>query len=251
MPDTRRHRGPHPEDAHLFGAAQLPALRAAARDLAWLLDGGYALRSSLALVGDRHNLTQRQRLALQRALCSTAQRTRRLQHAVAPAALAGADLAIDGYNLLITLEAALAGGVLLVGRDTAIRDLASLHGTYRQVSETLPALKLIGDALSRFGIRHAHWLLDRPVSNSARLRELMLDLAAHNSWPWSVDLELSPDAPLSTTAAIVVTSDSIVLDRCARWTNLTRPLLAAHIPHATLLDLGDCDAPPPASISSP
>ena len=37
VPDTRKHRGPHPEDARLFADAMLPRLRAAVADLSWLL----------------------------------------------------------------------------------------------------------------------------------------------------------------------------------------------------------------------
>ncbi len=46
------HRGLAPQDERLFAARQLPALRAAAADLCWLLDHGYAARSALELVGN-------------------------------------------------------------------------------------------------------------------------------------------------------------------------------------------------------
>src|SRR6266404_1471952 len=45
-------------------------------------------------------------------------------------------LLIDGFNLILTLESALGGGVMLVGRDGCYRDMASVHGTYRRVEET-------------------------------------------------------------------------------------------------------------------
>ena len=70
MPDTRRHRGPHPEDAELFAPASWPALRAATTDLSWLLSRGYAEPSSLKLVGDCFQLTERQRTAVMRSACS-------------------------------------------------------------------------------------------------------------------------------------------------------------------------------------
>ncbi|MDO8540631.1 MAG: DUF434 domain-containing protein [Opitutaceae bacterium] len=129
MPDTRTHRGPHPEDAKLFAPAAVPALRGGYADLCWLLDRGYAMTSALELVGNRFSLRQRQRLALARCACSEEQRRRRAAHELPAGALAGAELWLDGYNLLISLEAALGGGVLLLGRDGCVRDLASLHGT--------------------------------------------------------------------------------------------------------------------------
>ena len=57
--------------------------------------------------------------------------------------LAGQELWIDGFNLLILIESALAGGIILIGRDGCCRDLAGLHGTYRDVAETRTAAELI------------------------------------------------------------------------------------------------------------
>ena len=56
MPDKRKHRGPHPEDRQLFSPQQLNGLQSATRDLNWLLSRGYAVNSSLKLVGDRYQL---------------------------------------------------------------------------------------------------------------------------------------------------------------------------------------------------
>lgn len=237
MSDTRTHRGAHPEDAALFAAPHLPALRGASADLAWLLDRGYALRSALELTGNRHGLTQRQRLAVARCACSREQLARRSAHRVETTALVGRELWIDGYNLLITLEAALAGSVVLVGRDGAYRDMASLHGTYREVAETSRAAELIGFATARWGVAKCRWLLDRPVGNSGRLKTFLLALAERHGWPWSIDLEYSPDQLLSQTSTIVATSDSVVLDRCTHWCNAAGEIITAEIPGAHLIDL--------------
>ena len=77
VPDSRGHRGADPRDAEAFGLASRPALRAAVSDLSWLLGHGYAPASSLKLVGDRWNLTERQRMAVRRSACSDDDRTRR------------------------------------------------------------------------------------------------------------------------------------------------------------------------------
>jgi hypothetical protein len=78
MPDRRTHRGPHPEDAaRCSRRPAIPVLRAAAADLTWLLDRGYAVSSSLKLVGDRHHLAARQRVAVARCVCTSAQRAQR------------------------------------------------------------------------------------------------------------------------------------------------------------------------------
>ena len=65
--------------------------------------------------------------------------------------LRGRPLRIDGFNLILTLESALGGGIVLGGRDGCYRDLASVHGTYRRVEETRPALDLSTRLLADLG----------------------------------------------------------------------------------------------------
>lgn len=238
MPDQRAHRGAHPEDAELFAVTHWPRLQTASAELQWLLDRGYALRSALALTGNRHGLTQRQRLAVARCACTADQRTRRATHRQEPESVAGAELWIDGYNLLITVESALAGGVILHGRDGCYRDMASLHGTYREVAETERAAALVGAWAASLTPAKCLWLLDRPVGNSGRLKATLLALAERHGWAWEVQLEFSPDRLLSQTDQLVATSDSMVLDRCARWCNAAREIVSRHCPDAIVIDLG-------------
>jgi len=238
VPDKREHRGPHPADAELFALGQLDRLRAAVADFSMLLTKGYADKSALTLVGDRFSLTQRQRLAVMRNACSDQQLHWRLERRVPVEALAGQAIAIDGYNLLITIEAAMSGGLIFKGRDGCFRDLASIHGTYRKVEETIPAINLIGKFLMRIRVAGALWLLDSPVSNSGRLKTLFGQLASEHDWPWEIRLTISPDAELRRTDTIVVSTDSAVLDACRKWTNLAAEIITRELPQTTVLDIG-------------
>lgn len=207
--------------------------------MSWLLSRGYADKSTLKLVGDRYALTQRQRLAVMRSACSDTQLERRLNLQVPPENTFGRCLVLDGYNILITVEAALAGGVLLLGRDGCIRDLASIHGSYRKVTETLPAIKTIARTLTGLNPSEVIWLLDKPVSNSGRLKKIILDYAGANALGWQVQLVPSPDRLLTETDQIVATSDSAVISACVRWLNLPRIIIdsiASEYP-LNLLDL--------------
>ena len=215
----------------------LPRLREAVADFSMLLAKGYADKSALKLVGDRFSLTQRQRLAVMRGSCSDQQLHSRLERRVPVEALAGQPIAIDGYNLLITLEAAMSGGLIFRGRDGCFRDLASIHGTYRKVEETIPAVQLIGAFLTEIRVAQALWLLDSPVSNSGRLRTLIAQLARENNWPWEIRLTISPDAELSKTDVIVVSTDSVILDACQNWTNLAAEIIRQQLPQTTIIDL--------------
>ena len=237
MPDKRTHRGPHPSDAKLFAPEALGALQAALADFSLLLTKGYADNSALKLVGDHFALTQRQRLAIMRAACSDRQKQSRLAKRVETADLAGQSLAIDGYNLLITIEAAMSGAFLFRGRDGCLRDLAGIHGTYRKVEETIPAITLIGESLERIGVARALWLLDSPVSNSGRLKTLIGELARENRWAWDIRLSINPDAELKKTNGVVASTDSVILDASTRWTNLGTEIIMARVPEARIIVL--------------
>jgi hypothetical protein len=238
MPDSRSHRGPDPHDAAAFGIESLPAVRAAVSDLSWLLSRGYGPVSALKLVGDRFNLTERQRRAVKRAACSDEARTRREATRVSPSELADRCLLIDGFNALTTIEAALGRALVLLCRDATYRDIAGVHGTYRKVAETLPAFEKVAKALGELSVSRVLWLFDRPVSNSGRIRSVVLQTAAELGFDWSVDLVDNPDRLLKESSEIIATADGGVLDAGPRWFNLARYVVDEACPSAWIVDLG-------------
>ena len=237
MPDKRTHRGQHPSDSTLFAEDKIPGIRRAVADYSLLLSKGYAEKSSLKLVGDRFELTERQRLAVMRSACPDEQRTNRKSRQLEINQIAGQAIAIDGYNLLITIEAAMSGGLIFKGQDGCYRDLASIHGTYHRVSETQPAIELIGGFLKQIGIGGALWLLDSPVSNSGRLKTILGGLAKANNWNWEIELVTSPDPVLIKSDKIVVSTDSVILDKCGRWVALAGEIIKNRLPAAKIIDL--------------
>jgi hypothetical protein len=245
VPDKRQHRGAHPEDYALFDPEAWPRLRAAAADLSWLLSRGYSSQSGLKLVGERHNLAERQRMAVLRSACSDDAFARRRGHeararSVAP--LRGQAVLIDGFNVLTTVEAALSGGVILLGRDGCYRDIASMHGTFHKVTETIPAITLIAESLAALEVSECLWYLDRRVSNSGRLKKMILEaVPARNltySFPlWRVESVTNVDAILAQSSDVVATADSEILDQCRHWFSLAREVVSRFVPGAHVIDL--------------
>jgi hypothetical protein len=228
----------------LFGERQLPALRAAMHDLCWLLDHGYASNSSVELVGNRYNLSSRQRIAVSRCACTAEAARHRRQSQLRPQDLRGRELWLDGYNVLTLLESALSGGVVLLGRDSCCRDIAGIHRRYRKVNETIPALHMIGEITAEWGASKIQWWLDQPVSNSGRLKTCIRELATAAGWNMSVELSFNPDKILAETEHVIATSDSVVLDRCRQWVNLSREIISSRLPQTWLLDLSAAASAP-------
>jgi len=133
-------------------------------------------------------------------------------------------LYIDGFNLIITLEVALSGSLVILGKDGVLRDLAGLRGTYFLIDQTDVALDLIGETFKELSIPGAVFYLDAPVSNSGRLRSRILKHA--EKWHIPVTVELVPNSDLVLSKmSRVVSGDSIILDQCSSWFNLSRKIV--------------------------
>ncbi|MGZ4995636.1 MAG: DUF434 domain-containing protein [Methylobacter sp.] len=232
----QRHRGMHLNDRALFSGKQLLRLHDAVYEFCWLLNRGYARHSVIQLVGDHHQLVKRQRLAISRAACSNANRELRKTTCLAIEQIKDRQLVIDGFNLIISVETAMAGGLLLRCCDGCIRDIASIHGTYRLVHETRQAIELIGHVLQAFSPENVLWLFDKPVSNSGRLAETVRNIAAAQSWNWQAELIDNPDQVIRNSCKVAITSDSAILDGGVQWLNLMAYLLSNHFHECWLID---------------
>lgn len=230
-----KQRGPAPEDAVGFADDRLPVLRTAVDELSWLLGRGYAERSSLALVGDRHALTARQRKAVSRCAAPDAAVASRRARCVTPAELADRVVHVDGLNAIIVGESVWSGAVVLRGRDGAHRDLASVHGTYARVEATTVVIDALAGRLA--SAREVVWLLDRPVSNSGRLAGLLRARAEAAGLPWQVELVWDPDRLLMGSEAIVASGDARILDASVRWVDLPGALIEQAGERAWVIDL--------------
>ncbi len=237
-PDNRRHRGPGPRDHYLFARDQLPVLSEAARDYCWLLDRNYTAKSALKLVGDHFKLQERQRSALDRS-CQPISLVERIKAGEVTdyRKIRELPIVIDGFNLLIILEAALSQAPVFKGRDSLIRDISGLHGSYRKISETPQAISLAADFFKSIKPSSVLWVFDKPVSNSARLAQLVREKGLENNMKWETHLANQTDNHVAESDAIVISSDSQILARCKKWFNLTSYLLSHQISNKWLINL--------------
>ena len=226
-------RGYVPKDTVEFGPRAIEKLSAAAQELVFLMERGYDTKSASTFVGNHHLLSERQRLALARIVSTPSAVQARKQKELLQVP---DSLVLDGFNMIITLEVALSGSLLLEGMDGTLRDLAGLRGTYRIVDKTVQAVELLFTRLETLGVQRALFYLDQQVSNSGRLRALLLEQAENRSVKVQVELHPSVDGLLSRMER-VVTADAIILDKCGNWYNLNRTLIESAVPEAWILRL--------------
>jgi hypothetical protein len=240
------HRGAHPEDDDQFARSKLPTLRAAVHDLSWLRTRDYGDTSSIKIVGDRYQLTRRQRDAVARSACSDPERAHRLVRRRELEALAGRHIHIDGFNVLISVEGLLGGAYLFVGRDCAVRDVNPVRGTYRIVEETGPAIRAVRRAVQACWGSGVTWWLDAHVSNVGRLKERLAELAPP-ALAWKIRLHDQVDDALISSDSLVATSDSAVLDRVSAWCSVEQMIMNRSGTEPNVRDLRPRHTTPPAS----
>ncbi len=218
-------RGYLPEDERNFSPAAIRIMKNASRHICYLLNESYDLKSASTFVGNHFVLSERQRLAIARSVATDEQLT--IRKAKEKAALDGAEVWIDGFNTVITLEVMFSDSVLFECMDETIRDLASLRGTYRIIPETEKAVHTLFDTLKDQNIKTTHILLDEPVSNSGRLKTLIAEIG--EGYPFGLDIQIlkSVDSALWDKDN-VITTDSIILDHCTGWFNLMRICVQKH-----------------------
>ena len=220
-------RGYVPEDERNFSPEALSTLKTASRHVAFLIDEGYDPKQASAFVGNHFLLSERQRLAIVRSLAAKDQLIGRRRRERSLDSVSGEEVLIDGFNTVITLEVLLSGSPLLVCMDGTVRDLAALRGTYRIIPETYGAVGMLLDVLRETGIRGATVFLDEPVSNSGRLKALIAEMG--EAVPFALDIRVLRDVDRALYGREnVVTTDSVILDRCLSWLNLTALCLKRH-----------------------
>lgn len=222
MPTRQKHRGANPRDAELFSNKYFERLGSAVQDLYFLRSKGYGDSASLKVVGDRYRLVKRQRYALERIVTTRDEIQSARKRQVALDTLQGKEILIDGFNVLIFVEVICSGGFVFECLDGTFRDIASVHGSYNKVQETEASIDLIGRTLTRFQPESVTWLLDKPVSNSGRLKKLLLSIAYDRGWNWQAAVVANPDDQLMNhESAVILSSDRQVIGNCHAWFNIT------------------------------
>lgn len=227
-------RGYVPTDEKEFKGDNLNKLYKASEDLVYLLNRGYKIKGASTFIGNHYLLSERQRLALIRGISKNDDIKTRKYKEVND--FSGTKVIhIDGFNTIITLEVALSNSLIIKAMDETIRDLAGLRGTYSVIDKTEIAIKLIGDFLLEHKIERTVFYLDKPVSNSGRLKMKILEIFKDTELEVEV-LNIENVDSILKSKENVVSSDAIILDNCINWINLNKYIIEKNIPNPNFID---------------
>jgi hypothetical protein len=140
-------------------------------------------------------------------------------------AVLGQEVSLDWYNVLITVESYLKGDILFVSDDGIVRDASAVHGSYRTGPLTERAMEEVLAEISHARPSRVTAYLDQPIAFSGLMADGLRSRMAGMPFVTEVALAPSADFHLKGTLAVVATSDSAVLDSCARAVDLARAVL--------------------------
>jgi len=196
------------------------SLQKAAQDLRYLLNRGYPRKVTLEHVGNRYGLTFDERHLLHRGVFSNADSQMRRKKRISIRGIRDKDLAIDGHNVLITIEAALSGRPLVLADDGFIRDISGLSRSFTKSKITEAATQLLLTTLKKWKARNTLFLFDAPISMSGKLAEEIRDRLNQANLPGDAMAVKVPEKILIGFPGMVATSDTAIIDRSKRVLDL-------------------------------
>ncbi|MCR5213327.1 MAG: DUF5616 domain-containing protein [Eubacterium sp.] len=175
-----------------------------------------------------------QRLALARTISPKEEILSRLSREVK--SIEDKTIYIDGFNVIIGLEIAFSDSMLFRCMDGTIRDLAGLRGTYRLIPETGMAVNALLATLKEEKAGKSVIYLDKPVSNSGRLKEKIYQHAKELDLEVEVLVEDPVDYELKHKP-LIASGDAIILNECDKWFNLVRRVIEKNIGNYPYIDI--------------
>jgi hypothetical protein len=185
----------------------------AALDYRFLLGKGYPWQASLALVGNRYNLPASARQILHRGVFSPAVAAQRRRKLCLVRNLAGRPLALDGHNVVITLESAWQGIPLLAADDGFIRDIAQVSHRFRFTSLTELVLQRLSFYLAAHKIGPVMFWYDGPMNRSGELAAATRRLLQDCQLTGDAQAVPVPEKRLLEFPGVIGSSDTYLIDR--------------------------------------
>jgi hypothetical protein len=219
----------------LVRPADFKDLQKAAEDFRYLLNQGYPRKASLDLVGNRYQLTFDGRHLLHRGVFSDKDSESRRKKIASIKEVRNKDLAVDGHNVLITVEAGLSGRPLILADDGFIRDISGLSGSFKKTEMTEKALRLIVTLLKKWMPRHTLFLFDAPISKSGILAQEVRALLKKENLPGDAMAVKVPEKILIGFPGVIATSDTAIIDRSEKVIDLAGEIIRIRIGSKPLL----------------
>ena len=188
-----------------------PELRRASEELRWLLDRGYPHQSALTFVGNHYKLSLKERNILARTVFPEKEAAELKRRKADPREMLGKKVGIDGYNVLITVEAIVAGRPVFLCDDGWVRDVSAVFGKHRITPLTQKALDEILSIFESARPASVDFLYEKQVSWSGRLAELTRKKMEERDVDGTARTVARVDLELKRRYDLIATSDRAII----------------------------------------
>mgnify|MGYP000418544705 CR=1 FL=1 len=203
-------------------------IKEAVTDMRYLLSRGYTRKSAAIFVANRYHLTKDERAILYRAVYDEETVRKHREKLVSPSFVNGRILAIDGFNVLITVESGLKGKVLVECDDGFIRDVSAVFGKYVISDYTFRAIELILDYVSTLNPQKTLFFFDSPVSRSGELASNVRSYLRRHGIDGDARAIKKSDIAVLTYGEVVATSDCVIIERADKVFDLAGQIARRH-----------------------
>ncbi len=211
------------------------------RDLKYLLNRGYRKKYALEFVANHYRLTLKERHLLARCVFPDSWIEEVKRKLLQSESLKGLTLAVDGFNVLITLESLVEGKGILC-EDGLVRDL-KYQGKYRLGEKTEELLLKTAEALKELGVDRAVFIYGKNSPRSGVVASMTREALKLAGVRGEVILAKSPDFELKKFET-VATADRAVVEKSSGVFDLARhvgeTLGAGPLPFTEMLTSAHC-----------
>jgi hypothetical protein len=163
-------------------------------------------------VGNRYHLSRTARQVLHRGVFAPSVAAARRAKLRPLRDLAGQPLALDGHNVLITLECALRGVPLVAADDGFIRDVGLVSRAFKPSARTDRVLELVAGYLAAHGAGPLRVCYDAPLSLSGELARRTAQVFRNRGLRVEALALPVPERELAAFPGAVATSDTALID---------------------------------------
>lgn len=209
-------------------------LSEAVKDFRYLLSRNYNREGALAFVGDRHQLSKTERLTLYRGVYDPRSADKHRRRLLSIDAVRGKSLAVDGYNVLITVETMLSDKPIVLCDDHFIRDVSAVHGKHKPTRKTRNALNIILKFLNKCKPMKVCFSYDAQISRSGELAALTRTLMGKVGVKGSARAVKQADIYTLKSGDIIASSDAVIIEKAKKVVDLAGEIVKVVTPNKLL-----------------
>ena len=197
----------------------------ACEDFRIILDRGYHRENALNFVADHHLLNNSERMFVSKFVHSQKDADD-IRHKLKDGSyLSGRHLAVDGFNVLITVENHLNGGECILCQDGLLRDNLISFSNYKVRESTEKAAEKVLEYLLEVKPKTVRWIFDSQISGSGRLAKKIMDKLDAAGIPGESITSPQADSQLSHLNLLTATTDPNLIKQLTQIVDIPQNII--------------------------